>query len=127
MYSHPMQHLQIGDNRHKLQEHAPRSVNVSGRLCADVGWLNIPWLTLRRFLGLLVATEADGDACCFAPSPLLVPFCSMASDLTIRGVPSDCNLHWSPLNLGGMVAMLSSTALALCELCQYKLLSGCDK
>lgn len=31
MYLDPMQDLQIGDNTHKLQEHVPRSVDVSER------------------------------------------------------------------------------------------------
>jgi hypothetical protein len=45
MYLDPMQDLQIGDNTHKLQEHVPRSVDVSEgslRLFEAVGLLDEP-------------------------------------------------------------------------------------
>jgi hypothetical protein len=98
MYLDPMQDLQIGDNTHKLQEHVPRSVDVSEgslRLFEAVGLLDEPWFTLRRFLGLLFAPDAGGDFCDFVSCPLLAPFCSMTLDSTPRGLPSDCDVALS--------------------------------
>ena len=90
MYLDPMQDLQIGDNTHKLQEHVPRSVQVAETLLEGAEVLDLPWFTLRRFLGLLFAPDAEGDFCNFASCPLLAPFCSMTSEPTPRGLPSDC-------------------------------------
>jgi hypothetical protein len=91
MYLDPMQDLQIGDNTHKLQEHVPRSVQVAETLLEGAEVLDLPWFTLRRFLGLLFAPDAGGDFCDFASCPLLAPFCSMTSEPTHRGLPSDCD------------------------------------
>jgi hypothetical protein len=87
-----MERLQIDDNIHKLQEHVPKSADVSKGGLEAVGSHYIPWFTLRRFLGLLLAPEAVGDVCGFGSCPLLAPFWSMTSEPTFQGRPSDCDV-----------------------------------
>jgi hypothetical protein len=91
MYLDPMQDLQIGDNTHTLQEHVPRSVDVSETILKLGELLYVPWFTLRLFFGLLFVPVVGGDFCDFASCPLLAPFCSMTSDPTPRGFPLDCD------------------------------------
>jgi len=52
---------------------------------------SLPWFTLRRFFGLLFAPTAGGDFCGLTSCPLLGPVCSITSEPTIRGLPSNCD------------------------------------
>lgn len=55
MYLDPMQDLQIGDNTHKLQEHVPRSVDVSKRILEVVRGRWLAGRTMIYFAPLLGA------------------------------------------------------------------------
>jgi len=55
MYLDPMQDLQIGDNTHKLQEHVPRSVDVSERILEVVRGRWLAGRTMIYFAPLLGA------------------------------------------------------------------------
>jgi len=94
MYSDPMQDLQIADNIHKLQEQNPWSVDASKHICVLAGLVYLPWLTLRRFLGLLLfAPAAGGDFCDVVSCPFCAPFgLSITSDPTPLGLPLNCDV-----------------------------------
>jgi hypothetical protein len=55
MYLDPMQDLQIGDNTHKLQEHVPRSVDVSEGILEVVRGRWLAGRTMIYFAPLLGA------------------------------------------------------------------------